>query len=172
MMHDDDEEVCALEEVSVGVCPLCTYQDDNVIRHLANTEKTLQGNVESEQIYCILVDMYKKHTQPLIQQGKKPLELTVDHCREHYTKHVVNSFSQISDDILYCAKMQRHYKKNIGLRNNQSGRVQLNPQFVQEYMKISRHKLELVKYLNIMQKRKDSENASVQSTVTPHSFSS
>ena len=172
MMHQDcEDEVCALEEKSVGKCPLCTYQDDNIIRHLCKTEKALQGNVEAEKVYGILVDMYKKHTEPLRRQGKQMLKLTVAHCREHYTKHVVNAFSQVSDDILYCSKMQRHYKKNIGVRNGQSGKVSLNPHHVQEYVKLSRHKLELVKYLNIMQKRKESGASEVQSAVTPHSFS-
>ena len=174
MVHDNDDEVeiCPLEEKSAGTCPLCVYQDDNIVRHMTKTYETLQGKVDREKIFCILCDMYKKHTIPLIRQGKVPFELNVDHCREHFTKHVVNAFEQISDDILYCAKMQRHYKKNIGVKNTHSGRVSLNPQFVQEYVKLSRHKLELVKYLNVLKKRKEANVSSEPTRVAPHSFSS
>ena len=30
----DEDERCALEEPSLGVCPLCKYQDDNIIQKM------------------------------------------------------------------------------------------------------------------------------------------
>ena len=94
---------------------------------MSDVEKNLTGNVDRDEIYVVLCNMYKKHTKPLVQQGKKPMKLTPAHCKEHYTKHVVNSRQQVSDDILYCCKLQRHYKKNIGIKSSHSGQVTLNP---------------------------------------------
>ena len=163
-----DEETCELVEPSVGVCPLCKYQDDNIIRNMSDVEKNLTGNVDRDEIYVVLCNMYKKHTKPLVQQGKKLMKLTPAHCKEHYTKHVVNSRQQVSDDILYCCKLQRHYKKNIGIRSSHSGQVTLNPHHVNEYIKLSKHKLDLVRYMNVMDKRTDNNTASNE----PYAFSS
>lgn len=164
----EEEEMCALEEPSLGVCPLCKYQEDSIIKSMAEVEQNLTGNVDSCEIYNVLCNMYKKHTAPLIKQGKKVMKITPEHCREHYSKHVVNTRQQVADDILYCCKLQRHYKKNIGVKSNQTGNVTLNPHHVNEYIKLSKHKLDLVKYMNVMKKREN--NAS--STSEPYAFSS
>lgn len=163
-----DEETCALEEPTMGVCPLCKYQDDNIIRSMSDVERNLTGNIDRDEIYVVLCNMYKKHTKPLLQQGKKLMKLTPAHCKEHYTKHVVNSRQQVADDILYCCKLQRHYKKNIGIRSTHSGQVTLNPHHVNEYIKLSKHKLDLVRYMNVMDKRTENNTASDE----PYAFSS
>lgn len=164
----DDDETCELHEPSIGVCPLCKYQDDNIIRKMSDVEQKLTGKIDPEEIYQVLCNMYNRHIAPLIKQGKQPMQITVDHCREHYTKHVVNTQQQIEDDIQYCCRLQRHYKKNIAVRNAQNDNVTLNPHHVNEFVKISKHKLELVKYLNTVNKRKDAK-----STPTgPYAFSS
>jgi hypothetical protein len=163
-----DEETCELEEPALGVCPLCKYQDDNIIRSMSEVERNLTGNIESEEIYIVLCNMYKKHTRPLVKQGKKLMQLTPELCKEHYTKHVVNPRQQVADDIFYCCKLQRHYKKNIGIRSTQTGQVTLNPHHVNEYIKVSKHKLDLVKYMNVMDKRTENNTASNE----PYAFSS
>ena len=164
----DEEEVCELEEPDLGVCPLCKYQDDNIIRSMGDVERNLTGNVEKEEIYNVLCSMYNKHTAPLLRQGKQLMNLTPELCKEHYTKHVVNPRQQVSDDIQYCCKLQRHYKKNIGVRSHQTGNVTLNPHHVNEFIKLSRHKLDLVKYMNTLRKKADAKTEAGQ----PYAFSS
>ena len=164
----EEEELCALEEPDLGVCPLCKYQDDNIILKMSEVEEKLTGNIDPEEIYKVLCNMYEKHTEPLIRQGKKPMKLTPELCREHFSKHVVNPVQQVADDILYCCKMQRHYKKNIGVKSSHTGNITLNPHHVNEYVKLSKHKLDLVKYMNIMRKKNDNK----QSTTGPYAFSS
>lgn len=164
----DEDETCELEEPSYGVCPLCTYQDDNIIRSMADVERNLTGSVEKDEIYNVLCKMYKKHTAPLVRQGKKLMKLTPELCKEHYTRHVVNPTQQVADDILYCCKLQRHYKKNIGVRSQQTGNVTLNPHHVNEFVKLSKHKLDLVKYMNTLRKKKETETSSSE----PYAFSS
>lgn len=167
VIDDDVDQVCSLEEPSVDVCPLCVYQNDNIIQNINKVEASLVGKIENKQIYTILTDMYKKHVEPLKRQGKKLLQLDEKICEEHYTRHVVNATQQIAADILYCSKMQRHYQKNIAMRNNDNGSVLLNPQHVTEYVKISRHKLELIKHFSNAQRRKET---AAQTAITPHAF--
>jgi hypothetical protein len=162
----DTEDTCELSEKSVEFCPLCAYQNDNIIQNIAKVEASLVGKIENKQIYKIICDMYRKHVEPLKRQGKKLMDLDEKTCEEHYTRHVVNTTQQIADDILYCSKMQRHYKKNIALRNNNSGTVMLNPQSVNEYVKISKHKLDLVKYFANQRRKQSVETSSIQ----PYAF--
>jgi len=160
----DVSDTCELEENSVDFCPLCAYQNDNIIQSCTRVHSSLVGKIENQQIYTILCDMYRKHVEPLKRQGKILMDLDDATCEEHFTRHVVNSTQQIADDILYCSKMQRHYKRNIALRNG--GTVMLNPQSVKEYVQISKHKLELVKYFSNHKKKQSSET----STVQPYAF--
>lgn len=160
----DVSDTCELEETSVDVCPLCTYQKDNIIQSCSKVHASLVGKVANQQIYTIICDMYEKHVEPLRRQGKVLMALDEQTCKEHFTRHVVNPTQQIADDILYCAKMQRHYQNNIALRNG--GAVMLNPQSVKEYVQISKHKLELVKYFSNRKKKE----ANGMSTIQPYAF--
>jgi len=166
----EQDEPCSLEEESAGRCPLCVYQDDNIIQNINKVEVSLSGRIEPQQIYHILCDMYQKHVAPLLRQGKRLMVLTPSICEEHYTRHVVDTTQQVADDILYCSKMQRHYQKNIALRNEDNdGSVVLNPQNVNEYVKISKHKLDLVKYYNA-QKKKSAQDEKASMSMTPYTF--
>ena len=167
-MVDDGDEICQLEEEECVACPLCAYKDGGIVQRMRATEQALTGQISQDKMFEVLCDMYCKHTAPLIRQGKKPLPLTHEICRIHYTKHVVNPLQQVGNDIHYCARMQEHFQKNIGVKNNTLGTVTLNPAFVQDYVKISRHKLELVKYYNVMRRRQ----TDTQTTEQPHAFSS
>ena len=167
-MVDDDDEICELEDVECEACPLCAYKDGGIVKRMHAAERKLTGCVAQEKIFEILCDMYSKHTAPLIRQGKNPLPLTHDMCKIHYTKHVVNPLQQVGNDIHYCARMQEHFKKNIGVRNSTLGTVTLNPAYVQDYVKISKHKLELVKYYNVMRRRQ----TDTETREDPHAFSS
>jgi len=154
ILPDDEDMPCALEEKKLGPCPLCKYQDDNIVKKMNSVEMTLTGNVEPDEIYNVLSNMYQKHTLPLRRQGRVLLELTPELCKEHFTKHVVNPEQQVADDILYCCKVQRHYKKNIAVRASDTGMVTLNPHHVTEFVKVSKHKLELIKYYGTMRKKR------------------
>tara|TARA_B100001093_G_scaffold519385_1_gene608169 strand:- start:3055 stop:3570 length:516 start_codon:yes stop_codon:yes gene_type:complete len=167
-MVDDDDEICQLEEEVCVACPLCAYKDGGIVQRMRATEQALTGQISQDKMFEVLCEMYSKHTAPLIRQGKNPLPLTHQMCRIHYTKHVVNPLQQVGNDIHYCARMQEHFKKNIGVKNNTLGTVTLNPAFVQDYVKISRHKLELVKYYNVMRRRQ----TDTQTAEQPHAFSS
>ena len=64
----DTEDTCELEEKSVEFCPLCAYQNDNIIQNIAKVEASLVGKIENKQIYKIICDMYCKHVEPLKRQ--------------------------------------------------------------------------------------------------------
>ena len=166
-MVDDEDEIVALEDPPCKHCPLCSYQNGGIVQRMSATHHALSGQIEPDKMYEVLCDMYAKHTAPLIRQGKSPMPLTHAMCRNHYTKHMVNAMQQVGDDIHYCARMQEHYQKNIGVRNNTLGTVTLNPAYVNDYVKISKHKLELVKYYNVMRRRQSDS----QTTEQPHAFS-
>lgn len=167
-MVDDDDVICELEEESCEACPLCAYKNNGIVKRMRTAERALTGQVAQDKMFEILCDMYAKHTAPLIRQGKTPLPLTHQMCKLHYTKHVVNPLQQVGEDISYCARMQEHFKKNIGVRNSTLGTVTLNPSYVQDYVKISKHKLELVKYYNVMRRRQ----TETETRDDPHAFSS
>lgn len=166
-MADEDDEIVPLEDIPRHECPLCSYQNGGIVQRMGATQQALTGQIEPGKMFEVLCEMYCKHTAPLIRQGKQPMPLTHEMCRIHYTKHVVNPMQQVGDDIHYCARMQEHFQKNIGVKNSTLGTVTLNPAYVNDYVKISKHKLELVKYYNVMRRRQSDSQTSEQ----PHAFS-
>ena len=40
-LMNDEDEACALEEPDLGVCPLCKYQEDNIIMKMSEVEEKL-----------------------------------------------------------------------------------------------------------------------------------
>jgi hypothetical protein len=81
----DEDNPCPLVEPSMGKCPMCVYQNDNIVQNMSKVEQSLAGKIESKQIYTILCDMYHKHIEPLQRQGKTLLGLDEKICEEHYT---------------------------------------------------------------------------------------
>lgn len=67
----DTEDSCELMEKGVDFCPLCAYQNDNIIQNIAKVEASLVGKIDNKQIYTVICDMYRKHVEPLKRQGKK-----------------------------------------------------------------------------------------------------
>ena len=108
--------------------------------------------------------MYEKHTSHLFDR-EKPMKLTPELCKEHYSKHVVNPYSKSPTTFTTAAKCSAT-TKNIGVKSSHNGNT-IEPHHVNEYIKLSRHKLDLVKYMNVMRKQ---SLGNKQTNTEPYAF--
>ena len=97
-------------------------------------------------------------------------ELTVDHIRKHYTNHRMNMKNIVSKEILFVNEMQRQLKnKQIAVRNKVTGEKRLVLKGITEWQKLSKHKLELIKYYqNTLMKH--SKNGVKSTSIKPYEF--
>lgn len=183
-MDDDEGEFfpCAFsddEEEDHGLdcqCPLCKHGDGGtgdsheIISRMEEIDVALTGTMRDDEIYKIQADLFTEHVQkPLEKQGLTAPTITPEMCRDHFSKHRVNAKRVIAGEIRFVDTMQRQFRKqNILSRNNQSGETRINSSAVKQWIQLSKHKMELIKYYKGPLSKESSGNTK---SMTPYSFS-
>jgi hypothetical protein len=143
MLSDDEDE---------NDCPLCKYSqaDATVIDRMNQMEANMTGTTNSEEIYRTLASLYDVQIrQPLLNQGLEAPEITVHQLRAHYTMHKLNLRDIVSKEILATNNMQNHFRRyQVATVNSKTGKKKLDAKMMGEWVKLSKHKLELIKYYN------------------------
>mgnify|MGYP000874484628 CR=1 FL=1 len=150
---DDMEEPCPVEDEAVAKqCPICCHSsgDGGWISKLNELEDSLTGTISPEEIYRTQFQLFEKIVkEPLSLQGKEYPDLSVDDLREHYSKHRMNIAQIVSKEILFCNEMQRQLRsKQIAVVNVKTGSKRLLMAGIREWQRLSKHKLDLIKYYN------------------------
>lgn len=162
-MEEDNEEPCAVVDEADedhGHCPICSHNasERGVISKMNDLEARLTGTISPEEIYRIMFQMWEHEVRvPLERQGLSCPELTVEDIRRHYTSHKMNMKNIVSKEILFCNTLQQQLKGNqIAVRNKVTGEKRLVLKGITEWQKLSKHKLDLIKYYNntLMKKSK------------------
>jgi len=174
MATPEDEEPekveipCDVEEEESEVnCPICSHNsgEASVIQKMNEIENNLTGTVSSEEIYRIQHQLYEHQVrQPLIRQGMDAPEITIEQLRKHYQNHRLNLKDIIAKEILFVNVMQVHFRKQqIATKNIKDGTKTLNLKGVNEWIKLSKHKLDLIKYFNgPLAKKSKSKNSGIK----------
>lgn len=175
-MEEDNEEPCPVvdeSEEDSGHCPICSHNasERGVIAKMNDLEARLTGTISPEEIYRIMFQMWEHEVRiPLERQGMACPELTVDQIRNHYCKHKMNMKNIVSREILFCNTLQRQLKGNqIAVRNKVTGEKRLVLKGISEWQRLSKHKLDLIKYYNNTLMKKSKTSGSGQG-IKPYEF--
>lgn len=151
--EEPTEVPCDVEEEHSEIhCPICSHNsgEASVIQKMNEIEANLTGTVSSEEIYRIQHELYEHQVrQPLIRQGMECPEITLEQIRNHYQNHRLNLRDIIAKEILFVNTMQVHFRRSqIATKNLRDGKKTLNLTGVSQWIKLSQHKLNLIKYYN------------------------
>ena len=169
---DDEEEEHGID----SQCPLCKFGDggtgeaNEILSRMEDIDKQLTGTMRDDEIYKLQADLYTEYvTEPLKRQGKNPPEVTPGICKEHFQKHRVNAKRIVGGEIRFVDTMQHHFRKqNILTRNNCTGETRINTSAVKQWIQLSKHKMDLLKYYKGPLAK---ELGSKTKTIQPYSFS-
>ena len=104
-----------------------------------------------------------------LKQGLEAPTITPEMCRDHFSKHRVNAKRVIAGEIRFVDTMQYHFRKqNILSRNNQTGETRINTSAVKQWIQLSKHKMDLIKYYKGPLSKGATGNTK---SMTPYSFS-
>jgi len=133
-------------------------------------DTALTGNIRDDDIYRLQAEMFTEHVQkPLEKQGLDAPTITPEMCRDHFSKHRVNAKRVIAGEIRFVDTMQYHFRKqNILSRNNQTGETRINTSAVKQWIQLSKHKMDLIKYYKGPLSKEAGGNTK---SMTPYSFS-
>lgn len=144
------EEIGALscDKIRIG-CPLCAHAGSAPFRKMDELEMQLSGKVAPSEIYKAQVECYQQQIKPLLQHGHICPEVTEHDCMIHYTQHRVNVTASLAKEIVYCGMIQEHFRKNEMAQKTSEGE-KINSRVLNDWVKISKHKLELIKQFRSM----------------------
>ena len=167
-MEDEGyDEVCdMLTEEEHSYCPICSHsqEDASMIDRLNQIERSMTGTTNPEEIYKTMAMVYNSQRQPILNQNKYAPEITIEQIRRHYTLHRLNLKDIVSKEIMAVNNMQIHFRKHqVATMNTKTGRKKLDSKAMNEWIKLSKHKLELIKYYNgPLAKMKKKETSSIK----------
>jgi len=168
---DDEEEAHDLD----CQCALCQYGDGgsgeahSVIQRMQEIDSQMVGKIKDDEIYNLQADLYRTHVkEPLERQGIEAPNVTAETCKAHFSKHRMNMKRMIGSEISFVNSMQRHVRREqILSRNNVTGRTKVDNGAIKQWIALSKHKLDLVKYYKGPLSK---EVASKTQSIKPYSF--
>lgn len=174
-VDEENEEPCpVIEEEEEQACPICSHSSSErgVISKMNELEEKLTGHISPEEIYRIQHQLWTHEIVLPLQRQQMPFpDLTIDDIRRHYTSHKMNVKNLVSREILFVSEVQRQLKRNqIAVRNKVTGEKKLVLKGVSEWQKLSKHKLELIKYYNNTLMKGSAKNAITNASIKPYEF--
>ena len=137
-------------------CPICQFAGSGPFRRLDDLEVELSGRVAPAELYRAMLETYNREVEPLRQHGRDCPSLTVEQIQEHFTKHRVNVGANICSEIVYCNMLQEQLRRNEIAVRNSDGQERVCSRVLNDYLRISKHKLELIKiYKNMTPGKQD-----------------
>ncbi len=157
-------------------CALCQYGDGgsgeahSVIQRMQEIDQQMVGKVRDDEIYNLQADLYRTHVkEPLERQGIDAPDVTAETCKAHFSKHRMNMKRMVGSEIQFVNSMQRHVRReNILSRNNVTGRTKVDNGAIKQWIALSKHKLDLIKYWKGPLSK---EAAAKTQNIKPYSFS-
>ena len=170
---DDEED----EHGDDCECVLCSYGDGGsgeahaVLERMQEIDQQLVGKVSDDEIHRLQAELYTTHVlEPLKRQGIENVpEVTAEMCRKHFSKHRMNIRRLIGSEISFVNTMQKQVRReNILSRNNVTGQTKIDNGALNNWLKMSKHKLDLVKFYNGALAKADGKKTQ---NIKPYSFS-
>ena len=162
---EDDEgpEPCDVIEEDYHDCPLCQLNSsDPILSKMNSMEESMTGQVSAQEIYRTLYGFYCHQKTELERQGMQCPEITEEQIAKHYEKHKINLKNIIANEIFLANEMQVHFRACQIATRDSNGRKTLDSKSVDQWIRLSKHKLDLVKYYNSLAKQKVSQPSGIK----------
>jgi hypothetical protein len=147
----EDEVPCDAVDDDETQCPICSFSNSGAggfVETLNQTEDNLTGSVAPEEIYRIMHSLYIRTVkEPLELQKKKVPEISIGDIRNHFMNHRMNIRTIVGKEILFVCDMQRQLRTTqLAVVNLKTGKKRLLIKGISQWQRLSKHKLELIKY--------------------------
>ena len=154
---EDDEGPGALLSAS---CPVCDLATSEIVQAMDACSDRLAGQVSESRLCAIQLEIWEKRMAPLRQQGRSVPLLTLQVLRRHYTKHRINVMRSVSEDIRVLECMQRTLRRTGLCDYDQDNNRILSHRASNEMCRISKQKMDLLKFYSSLQtaRRKEMQN--------------
>lgn len=149
------EMPCQLMENHHVDCPLCKLNStDPIVMKMNAMEESLSGKIAPSEIYHTLYAFYKHQKQELERQHLHCPTITIEEIKVHYEQHKVNLKNIVANEIFMCNEMGRQIAASQIAMRDVNGTKTIQSKMCDQWIRISKHKLDLVKYYQSLSKKK------------------
>lgn len=158
-----EDEACHVMEDQYHTCPLCKLNStDPIIMKMNTMEESLSGKIYCGEIYKTLHQFYIHQKQELERQNMQCPVITENDIIQHYEKHKVNLKNIVAKEIFLNNEMISQLAARQIASRNANGEKTLNTKMMDQYIRISRHKLDLLKYYQSLSKKKVDQPSAIK----------
>ena len=164
-LSSEDEEDDLEEPQSASghndVCPCCELATSEVVRAMDSVADTLAGRAGDGHITKMQLEIYNRRMAPLRREGRDVPRLTRDMLLRHYRTHRVSIMRSVAEEIRVFELMERTLRRTGLCDMDADGRRVLVKSGAQEMNRLSKSKLDLLKFYATLEKqrREDEANA-------------
>jgi len=170
MLPDDElssaDEEDDMEEGRSGAgynehCPCCELATSEVVRAMDSVADTLAGRAGDGHITKMQLEIYNRRMAPLRREGRDVPELTREMLLRHYRTHRVSIMRSVAEEIRVFELMERTLRRTGLCDVDADGRRVLVKSGAQEMNRLSKSKLDLLKFYATLERvrREDEANA-------------
>lgn len=165
-LSSDDEEDNLEEPQSASghddPCPCCELATSEVVRAMDSVADTLAGRAGDGHITKMQLEIYNRRMAPLRREGRDVPQLTREMLLRHYRTHRVSIMRSVAEEIRVFELMERTLRRTGLCDLDADGRRVLVKSGAQEMNRLSKSKLDLLKFYATLEKqrREDEANAS------------
>lgn len=143
-------------------CPCCELATSEVVRAMDSVADTLAGRAGDGHITKMQLEIYNRRMAPLRREGRDVPRLTRDMLLRHYRTHRVSIMRSVAEEIRVFELMERTLRRTGLCDLDADGRRVLMKSGAQEMNRLSKSKLDLLKFYATLEKqrREDEANAS------------
>jgi hypothetical protein len=142
-------------------CPCCELATSEVVRAMNSVADTLAGRAGDGHITKMQLEIYDRRMAPLRREGRQVPLLTREMLLRHYRTHRVSIMRSVAEEIRVFELMERTLRRTGLCDVDADGRRVLVKSGAQEMNRLSKSKLDLLKFYSTLEKqrREDEANA-------------
>ena len=162
--EDEDDELEQQRESARGhddPCPCCELATSEVVRAMDSVADALAGRAGGGHITKMQLEIYNRRVAPLRREGRDVPRLTRELLQRHYRTHRVSIMRSVAEEIRVFELMERTLRRTGLCDVDADGRRVLVKSGAQEMNRLSKSKLDLLKFYATLEKqrREDEANA-------------
>lgn len=139
-------------------CACCELATSSLMKAMDSVMEKLAGKAGDRHITDMQIEIFEKRVKPLRLEGRDIPNINRDVIRVHYREHCVNVIRSVAEDIHTVELAERTLRRSGLCSKDDDDQKRLNSQAVNDLHKLSRTKLDLLKFFNSLEKaRKEDE---------------
>ncbi|MAE79340.1 MAG: hypothetical protein CL967_06215 [Euryarchaeota archaeon] len=138
-------------------CALCELATSSLVKAMDSVMEKLAGKAGDRHITDMQLQIFERRVKPLRLEGRDIPNINEKIIRLHYRNHCVNVIRSVAEDIHTVELAERTLRRSGLCSKDDDDEKRLHSQAVNDLHKLSRTKLDLLKFFNTLEKARKEE---------------